>query len=124
MRSLKIFTISASRTPGSDMSQELLYYHPTLVARAGKGRPDVQLFSHLFKILKRNVALVDRSGAIRFPIAVKSMFPIPAPRPLNKDYEQICNERAVEILTRADQRNCLIYVLWSGGIDSTLVLVS
>ncbi len=70
------------------------------------------------------VDFIDRTGTIVTPIRTASMFPMPAYRPITKTFEEICNERAQELLARADQLNARFYVSYSGGIDSTLMLVS
>ena len=40
---------------------------------------------------------VDRTGTIRMPIKTKSFFPLPTMRSFSKTFEEICNERAVEL---------------------------
>ncbi len=67
---------------------------------------------------------LDRSNTLRFPVRTKSLFPLPKMAHLDKTYEDICNERALELLSRADNLDVPMYVFWSGGIDSTCVLVS
>jgi hypothetical protein len=106
------------------MTKALLYYR----AKAIDGPhtddlPGMVMFRKYFKIFKR-FAPIDRSGVVRTPISVQSIFPIPRYRIVSKSLEQICNERAAELLWRADAMDCDLCLLWSGGIDSTLVLVS
>jgi hypothetical protein len=67
---------------------------------------------------------IDRTGTIRTPVRSVSLFPIPQSRAFTKSYEEICNDRAREILRKADELGIRIYVLYSGGIDSTCLLVS
>jgi len=68
--------------------------------------------------------LLDRTGVLKIPIRVKSMFPLPALQKSTKTLEDVCNERATELLQRAEKLGVQLCVFWSGGIDSTLVLVS
>jgi len=42
----------------------------------------------------------------------------------NKKISTICDERALEIQDKLLSSNKELYVMWSGGIDSTAVLVS
>src|SRR6185369_1310656 len=86
--------------------------------------PGMANFSYLFKIFNYQLPVIDRTGTISIPIKIKSILPIPVLRPMHKTFEELCNERALEILNRADEMNASLYVAWSGGIDSTCVLVS
>jgi hypothetical protein len=86
--------------------------------------PGIARFREFFKIYPRNSVFFDRSGAIRTPVRMRSLFPIPQLRPLHATFEELCNARAVEMLRRAEELDVQLYVFWSGGIDSTLVLVS
>jgi hypothetical protein len=107
------------------MTKRLLYYNPHLVNQPANQRlPGIRRFTQLFALLDRTVSLVDRTHTLTLPVAVHSLFPLPAPIPLAQTFEDLCNERAVELLRRADELNVRLYVFWSGGIDSTLVLVS
>jgi hypothetical protein len=106
------------------MTKALLYYRAkTIDGPHTDHLPGMVTFRKYFKIFKR-YAPIDRSGVIRTPLSVQSIFPIPKYRGISKSLEQICNERAAELLSRADAMDCDLYLLWSGGIDSTLVLVS
>lgn len=67
---------------------------------------------------------IDRSGTLISPISSKNLYPLPLFRTVTKTYEDICDARAKEILATASQKNLTVYVSYSGGIDSTLVLVS
>jgi len=107
------------------MTSRLLYYNPNLIAASGNhGLADVELFSRLFAVIDRTVSLVDRTHTIRLPIAVHSLFPLPEPRPFTSTFEELCDLRAAELLRRADELGATLFVFWSGGIDSTLALVS
>lgn len=74
-----------------------------------------------------NVMLADRSRKIEMPynfsIAPNSDIPT-IPVGFSKTYEQICNERAIEVLEHQKKLGLPLYLLYSGGIDSTLVLIS
>jgi len=67
---------------------------------------------------------IDRTGRIRFPVKTVSLFPLPAIHNFDKSYEECCDERAVALLEHAQRLDVPLYCFWSGGIDSTTVLVS
>ena len=67
---------------------------------------------------------VDRTRTITAPLRTLSLFPMPEYRSFTKSYEEICNDRARELLARAGKLGVRIYVLYSGGIDSTCLMVS
>ena len=107
------------------MSKSLLYYNPSIVSHASNHHlPGMRRFSQFFKLYNPNVVLIDRTGTIKTPVRSTSLFPIPTVEPFSKTFEQICNERACELIGYAEHSNVPIYIFWSGGIDSTLLLVS
>lgn len=74
-----------------------------------------------------NIMFVDRFKRITMPYNFKlnDNSGVPdIPLNFNKTYEQICNERAIEVYNFAKKAGKKLYVLYSGGIDSTLVLIS
>jgi hypothetical protein len=107
------------------MSPRLIYYNPNVVNRPeNHALPGMFRFSQLFKVINPAVSVVDRTGTLDLPIKVHSLFPIPKLRAMNRTFEDLCNERAVDLLRRADHLGAKLYVFWSGGIDSTLALIS
>lgn len=103
----------------------LLYYRPRKVILSENNRlAGIEKFAQFFNIYGTSVAIVDRTNTIRLPVATTSLFPMPKLRPFSKTYEELCDARASELLARADSLDVKIYVSWSGGIDSTLVLIS
>jgi len=78
----------------------------------------------VYPYLYKRVVPVDRTGTIIFPVRMKSLFPMPKMRVFTRSYEEVCNDRARDLLARADKLDIPIYVFWSGGVDSTCVLVS
>lgn len=86
--------------------------------------PGLPLFKGYFLAYGNGVMPCDRTGTIRFPVKTSSLFPLPAIGNFDKSYEECCDERAVQLLERADRRDVPLYCFWSGGIDSTTVLVS
>jgi hypothetical protein len=103
---------------------EFIYYAADYVAL----RNDVPMrkFMAYFLVYGFGVSPVDRTGVIKFPVKTRSLFPIPKLKDggYTWTYENVCNARAREILARAERLDVPIYVFWSGGVDSTTVLVS
>lgn len=107
------------------MSARLIHYAPRIVvAQENHDLPGIERFSKYFKIYGHGVVPNDRTGTITFPVNTKTLFPMPAFRSISKTFEEICNERARELLEKAEQIGGTLYVFWSGGIDSTLAVVS
>ncbi len=103
----------------------LVYYKPRAMLRLVDEKfPGTMRLRHYFGMYGAGACPIDRTGTIRTPIKVHSLFPIPVLEPFSKSFETVCDERSAEILQRARQLNVRIYVMWSGGIDSTLILVS
>lgn len=88
-------------------------------------KPDVKLWFEIFKLISLGVSLVDRTEQIKFPYNFHNYFPMPTNlHGFNKTYAEVCVDRAKEFLELSKRLNKPILVLWSGGIDSTAVLVS
>jgi hypothetical protein len=111
------------RYDGTVMKQ-LLYFNPYAISSPEGRTSDIEKFSAFSKIFKSRITLVDRTGTVSTPVRTKSLFPIPTFRPMSKTFEEICNERGTELLQRAERLGIPLYTFWSGGIDSTLVLIS
>lgn len=105
------------------MERKLLYYNPNILSQY-RELPGIEFFSSFFKIFNPTVVFIDRTNTISIPILTKSLFPIPQFKKSSKTFEELCGERARELLNRAELLNVPLYVLWSGGIDSTLALIS
>jgi hypothetical protein len=107
------------------MTTDILYYKPSAVRNScGEDFLGTELLSCFFLLYNAGAVPIDRTNTIQTPIRVKSVFPVPTMRLMTKTFEEICNERAVYILNQSDKHSCDIYVMWSGGIDSTLALIS
>ena len=105
--------------------KRLIYCLPAVFGDAAvRGRPGVGRFAHIFRLYGRWVVPVDRTGTIRTPVRDVSLFPVPRYRPFSKTYEELCDARARQILASAETLGVRIYVMYSGGIDSTCLLVS
>ena len=88
---------------------------------------DVQLWSEIYKFLPHGVSLVDRTGRMQMPFAFTLFDGFALPSDLNgfsMSYEECCEQRVREILALQEKVNVPVALLYSGGIDSTLVLIS
>jgi hypothetical protein len=104
---------------------QFIYCQPWAVnASENMHVPGIAMFSRFTDIYGKWVLPIDRTGTIRTPVRTVSLFPMPALRPQPKSYEVICNERAREVLNKADILDRDLFVFYSGGIDSTCVVVS
>jgi hypothetical protein len=86
---------------------------------------DLQKWDAIYKMIPRNVSLVDRCGYVSTPYVFENKFSIPKDLSnFNKTYEQVCVERAEQLIAHSRQLGKPLLLLYSGGIDSTTVLVS
>lgn len=88
---------------------------------------DVKKWSSIFNMITWFVCLVDRTNNIKMPFRFKTYEPFRMPRDLsdfNMTYDQCCQKRCEEILKISYAINKPIYIFYSGGIDSTMVLIS
>ena len=103
----------------------LIYGNPSVLASPELTQyPGMVRYAQVFKLYGNWVMPLDRTGVITTPIQTVSLFPMPKFRPFTKSYEDICNDRAKELLASAEKLGIEIYILYSGGIDSTCLLVS
>lgn len=116
-------------------NQELYYYNSVDIFAPERsnviGRyenlPGHELFKYNFRLFNVNISMVDRTNSITTPINIGV-----APQCLMPDYDptfskglaEITEQRARELLDHAQATGQILTVLYSGGIDSTLILVS
>jgi hypothetical protein len=83
-------------------------------------------WASIYKVIHLNVSLVDRLEKVNLPYNFKLYEPFKLPTDLSStlSYEDCCDKRAEELYLQSKKLNVPIVVLYSGGIDSTLVLVS
>ena len=78
------------------------------------------LFKEANFFANRTAALIDRTGSNQFIFPIK-LTEIPKDKEnYQKSFKQLCEERAIQLLKKGKRIN----ILWSGGIDSTVVLFS
>lgn len=83
-------------------------------------------FKNMFKLFSKNMTLVDRTQKLAMPIETKLLdhLVLPKLKPVARDYPDICLIRAKKLMAYAKDTDQIITVLYSGGVDSTLVLTS
>jgi len=88
-------------------------------------KPDVTSWYSIYNLINLNVSLVDRCDKISNPYTFHNYFPMPeVPAGFNKSYKEICIERAGQLIAHSKNLNKPIVILYSGGIDSTAVVIS
>ena len=111
--------------------KEILYYNAGAIRLLMKSNPDAisdfttadssKLFDFYEKYNMNLNVVYDRTGNTPHYLKIKEgMHPIPEIGSFNKSFRQCVEERAKELISL----NKKINVVWSGGIDSTLVLFS
>ena len=83
-------------------------------------------YSTFFEIFSQQVCAIDRTEIIEIPIKTKILDFLKLPEfiKFDKSFEQICDERARQLLDHANRTNRKIAVMYSGGVDSTTVICS
>ena len=87
---------------------------------------DVRLFGGMFYLFSRNMSVIDRTNTIEIPLNVHKLDNCKMPSYVNfdKSLDEIASSRARYLMIHAISTNRKIAVMWSGGVDSTLILVS
>jgi len=104
---------------------ELIYFsgsalnHPTLLEKI----PGVRELAKLQTYMHPNAGIKDRSGTIESPFNTKLLSPIPdLPQEFNLSYKQCVLNRMAELDKIHQDTGKTFRLLYSGGIDSTLML--
>lgn len=107
------------------MSNGYIFYNTSVVThRDNTSLPGIAAFKKFFSIYPQSSVFIDRTHTVKTPVKAHSLFPVPALVPFKKTYAEVCDERALQLLKRSTWLDAPIYVTWSGGIDSTTVLVA
>lgn len=105
--------------------KRLIYCLPTVFQDPGLlAQPGIAKFVAIFPMYGDWVIPADRTGTVTMPIHIKPVCPIPQFKTFTKSYADICDDRAREVLKSSDTLGAPIYIMYSGGIDSTCVVVS
>ncbi len=103
----------------------LYAYHSSAVESKS---PDIVLWKKLYStLITVNSSYIDRTNTIQLPINVEvpEFLALPKFDPLfNKSYKECCQARVKDILAFQESTDKPIQIMYSGGIDSSLVLAS
>lgn len=94
----------------------LVYYNPLALYFDFKN--ELNFYKKIQSLVNPAISLYDRTGTIPAPVNVLNQYPLPQ-GVINKTFAEICQERINFILSTGKE----IGILFSGGIDSTLVMV-
>jgi hypothetical protein len=64
----------------------------------------------------------DRTNTIKFPLNFQILNQILPLGQQKISYADACDARAIEIMKKAESNDCRIFIMWSGGIDSTTIM--
>ena len=82
-------------------------------------------FSEYMKVFSATKhAAVDRTQTYNMPVSMTVISPLEKCKDSMQEYADACDSRALQLLSIAEQKVLSIYVMWSGGIDSTGMLAA
>lgn len=100
----------------------LIYAAPVVLKKVDKeNHHDIQLFSEIQNKLSRYHFLFDRSSSIRMPFHsyTDDKYKFPKIDSNSNSFVDAC----LQIVENIKKENNKVYIMWSGGIDSTMILV-
>jgi hypothetical protein len=110
-----------------ELAVDLLYTkaNPFLDSKELTSKKDFRQFAEIYNFFLTGTNLVDRAGLIDFPIkyAVSQSCTLPNQSTV-PSYQECCLQSAQQAYEIAKQQNKTLCVMYSGGIDSTLALLS
>jgi hypothetical protein len=100
----------------------IFYYYPNIKEEL-KNTPKFEEFNHFFDLWGEHVFLIDRTETFPMPFKVKVLNPIPKFRPFHESYDEVCEKHTKKLIQFLKEKNKHLYIAYSGGIDSTLLVV-
>lgn len=107
------------------MNDSLCFYSANTLSQLDL--PDVKKYRSLFYFINSNISFIDRTGTIQIPFRTYTPdhLKIPSYDPnFSLTYEDCCLLQAQSILKKQEELDVPIRILYSGGIDSSVVLTS
>jgi hypothetical protein len=104
----------------------LYYFNPLSIVHAST-ESDVKEWAKLYNLIGAAVCMNDRSGGFKQPIkqSVYSACALPQINDsFNLSYSDCCDKRAEELYELSVSTGKPLGIMWSGGIDSTMIMVS
>lgn len=89
-------------------------------------RTDIANWNKIFKLVTANSSIVDRAGTFKQPvnIGLYSGCQLPVLQHQSLTYRDCCDLRTKELWNHSNALQKPLGLLWSGGIDSTLMIVN
>lgn len=86
--------------------------------------PGGKTFSNFFDIFGKNITFIDRTNNVATPLKCNILphLEMPMFETYSKHYYDICDERAIQLYNQAIKSKRKLLIMYSGGIDSTLIL--
>lgn len=103
-----------------------LYYFNPLSFVHHSFRKDVLKWSKVYGLIGHAVGMNDRMKLFKQPVAqsIYSKCELPTLRTTTMTYADCCDTRAKELFDLSESVGKPLGVMWSGGIDSTMIMVS
>ena len=108
------------------MSKQLVYYNPIDMYSLEnmENYPELADRQRLMKMFNPSISFFDRTGTLEWPFRVKNLFPMPKNHHTDKTFATICRETMDRVIDHANANpDKEFVVMYSGGIDSTLLMV-
>lgn len=115
-------------------NSDILWYNSVDMFHSTRGNnykdyenlPGFKNFRHMFGFFSANFSTTDRTGVIVPPVKTTLLDQCKMPEFIKVDYNfsELCDKRARQLLDHAKNTNRKLVFLYSGGIDSTLMVVS
>lgn len=106
-------------------NSSLYWFNPMTVSRDLTG-VDTAQWTKIYRILGRAIGMVDRTETLRQPIRVSvyDRCRLPSQEGPSLSYDECCRLRARELWQQSLELDRPLGIMWSGGIDSTMIVVS
>ena len=103
----------------------LHYFNPISTIRLSN-KPDVKSWSKIYKLINPNSSLIDRAETFKQPVTASlySGCQLPPIQVQNLSYKDCCDIRVKELWNTSSRLGKPLGLMWSGGIDSTRMLVA
>ena len=88
--------------------------------------PGFNTFRHMFGFFAANFSTTDRTNTIRVPVKTQLLpqCALPEFKKIDYNFAELCEKRARWLLDHAISTNRKLAIMYSGGVDSTLIMVS
>lgn len=105
--------------------KSLYYYNPATILRIDTNN-EITKWKKMYAYTQSGMTLTDRVGNFKGPLQtlVHSSCIMPAFRPTDLTYNDCCNLRAKQLMELSINLQKPLGIMWSGGVDSTRVLVA